>query len=114
MEPKPTSDSKAWSPHLETRSGFACKFTRKSGHIVALHYSDLVKIEYNPDLKGIILDYVGDRVTIIGINIMELFDALCEHKVAEVKEMHEPDHMMAHIVNGDGCYVTQLMCEVKG
>ncbi len=113
MEPKSGNETKAWSAHLERRLGFACKFIRKNGHIVALHYSDLVKVEYNPDLKGIILDFVGDRVTLFGINLMELFDALCEHRVAQVMEAHAPEHMMEHITSGDGCYITQVMVEIK-
>ena len=114
MEPKLGNEAKAWSAHLEKRLGYTCKFMRKNGHITALHYSDLVKIEYNPDLKGVILDYVGDRVTILGINLIELFDAFCEHKVAQVTEAHAPEHMIAHITSKDECYVTQVMVELKG
>lgn len=116
MELQSENSEKAYTLHLDKGAAFTCKFTRKSGHIMALHYSDLVKVEYNPDLRGIILDYVGDRVTILGINLMELFDALCDHRVANMVEAHAPQHLMDSITNSkeNNGYITQIMVEMKG
>ena len=62
-------------------------FRFKDGRMKSLPYSHLVETEYNPDV-GIILDYAGQRVTLYGRNLVELYTHFEEEDVGEVTEAH--------------------------
>ena len=63
-------------------------FRFKDGRMKSLPYSHLIETEYNPDMGGIILDYAGHRVTLIGRNLIELYTHFEEEDVGEVTEVH--------------------------
>lgn len=111
-EDKPTAVGPAAFRVFNNRKiGFAIDFKFESGHRKALSYADLVDAEYNPDLGGIILEGIGKRVTILGINLQGLYELLLDHEIGEVVERHEPEHMMATVANRGEAYVRELMWE---
>lgn len=89
--------------------GFAIDFKFESGRRRALAYADLVDTEYNPDLGGIILEGIGKRVTILGLNLIGLYEQIIDHEVGEVIERHEPEHLMAAVAKRGEPYVRELM-----
>lgn len=57
------------------------------GRMKSLPYTHLIETEFNPDV-GIILDFVGYRVTLYGRNLVSLYTAFEEEDVGEVTEHH--------------------------
>lgn len=58
------------------------------GRMKSLPYTHLIETEYNPDV-GIILDFVGYRVTLYGRNLVSLYTSFEEEDVGEVTEQHD-------------------------
>ena len=71
----------------------------------------LVDAEFNPDLGGIILEGIGKRVTILGVNLQGLYELIIDHEIGEVIERHEPEHLMADVAKRGEAYVRELMWE---
>src|SRR5262245_26119416 len=65
-----------------------CEFRLKTGNAVALAYSYLVKIEFDPS-EVIDLDFSAHRVRLVGRNLAPLFAGLVAQRVASVAEMDE-------------------------
>lgn len=101
----------AFRVFTQRKIGFAISFKFENGHRKAMSYADLVEAEYNPDLGGIILEGIGKRVTILGINLEGLYEQIIDHEIGEVVERHEPEHMMAEVAKRGDVYVRQLMWE---
>ncbi len=57
------------------------------GRMKSLPYTHLIETEFNPDV-GIILEFVGNRVTISGRNLVDLYNAFEDEEVGEVVEQH--------------------------
>lgn len=94
-----------------TRHGYGIVFKFKTGARRLFEYSDLVDAEYNPDLGGIILEGIGKRITLIGTNLVDLFDLIADHQLGEVTEQHEPAHMEAALAKAREPYIRQLIWE---
>ena len=94
-----------------TRLGYSIMFKFKNGSRRLFEYSDLVDAEYNPDLGGIILEGIGKRITLIGTNLVNLFDLIADHQLGEVIEQHEPAHMEAATAKAGEPYIRQLIWE---
>jgi len=102
---------KAFRNFTERKLGFAIDFRFENGRRRALSYADLVDAEYDPDLGGIILEGIGKRVTILGINLEGLYEQILDHEIGEVIERHEPEHMAASIAKAGEAYVRELIWE---
>lgn len=103
--------SRAFRTFSERPLGFAINFKFENGHRRALSYADLVDAEYNPDLGGIILEGIGKRVTIYGINLESVYERILDHEIGEITERHEPEHLMASVAKTGEPYVRELMWE---
>ena len=103
--------AKAFRTFTERKLGFAIDFRFENGQRRAMSYADLVDAEYNPDLGGIILEGIGKRVTILGINLEGLYELILDHDVGEVVERHEPEHMAEAVAKAGDAYIRQLMWE---
>ena len=57
------------------------------GRMKSLPYTHLLETEFNPDV-GIILEFVGYRVTLYGRNLVTLYTALEDEDVGEITEHH--------------------------
>lgn len=101
----------AFQVFTQRKIGFAIDFRFENGHRRAFSYADLVDAEFNPELGGIILEGIGKRVTILGINLDGLYELLLDHEVGAVVERHEPEHMMAAVAKRGEAYVRQLLWE---
>ncbi len=109
MRQKLGGDRRAAQPFRTFASGFATPASRVSfrfrdGRMKSLPYLQLVETEYNPDV-GIILEFVGNRVTIAGRNLLDLYDQFEDEMIGEVQEQHvnemaipEDAPYIAHIV----------------
>jgi hypothetical protein len=76
--------------HLaEAQQGFDSRigFRFVDGRMKSLPYTYLVETEFNPDI-GIILQFVGHRVTIAGRNLVSLYHGLEDGAVGELVEQH--------------------------
>lgn len=107
----PNRGNAAFRVFTQRKLGFAINFRFENGHCKALSYADLVDAEYNPDLGGIILEGIGKRVTILGINLEGLYEQIIDHEIGEVIERHEPEHMMATVAKRGEPFVRELMWE---
>jgi hypothetical protein len=74
---------------------------RKDGSVVALGYSWLERIEFEPS-SGITLRFAGQTVKIAGRNLntelrpnVRLLDGLCRHRVPWIQEADEPSSLRA-------------------
>lgn len=101
----------AFQVFVQRPIGFAIDFRFENGHRRAFSYADLVDAEYNPDLGGIILEGIGKRITILGINLTGLYELLLDHEVGAVIERHEPERMMAEVARRGEAYVRELIWE---
>ncbi len=97
--------------NARARSGYGIVFKFKNGSQRLFEYSDLVDAEYNPDLGGIMLEGIGKRVTVIGTNLITLFEDIADHRLGEVTEQHEPVHMEAAVAKTGEAYIRQLIWE---
>jgi hypothetical protein len=95
----------------KSRLGYGIVFKFKNGSRRLFEYSDLIDAEYNPDLGGIILEGIGKRVTLIGTNLIGLFDLIADHQLGEVIEQHEPPHMENITAKSGEPYIRQLIWE---
>ncbi len=110
-EQGPETGSAAFRVFKERKIGFAINFKFENGHRKAMSYADVVDAEFNPDLGGIILEGIGKRVTILGINLEGLYEMILDHEVGEVTERHEPEHLMDALAGRGEAYVRKLMWE---
>ena len=94
-----------------SRLGYGIVFKLKNGTRKLFEYSDLIEAEYNPDLGGIILEGIGKRITLIGTNLVGLFDLIADHQLGEVIEQHEPVHLEAATAKAGEPYIRQLIWE---
>lgn len=104
----PNFVASAFQVFTQRKIGFAIDFRFEKGHRKGFSYADLVDAEYNPDLGAIILEGIGKRVTIYGINLEGLYELLLDHEVGAVVERHEPEHMMAAVAKRGEAYVSRL------
>jgi hypothetical protein len=72
---------------------------RKSGEVVAIAYSWIERVEFNPT-EGITLHVHGDKIRIKGRNLnaearpeIRLFQGIARHRVAWVQEADRPGTM---------------------
>lgn len=101
----------AFRVFTQRKIGFVIDFTFENGHRKAFPYSELLDAEYNPDLGGIILEGIGKRVTILGVNLQGLYELIIDHEIGQVVEKHEPEHMMETVAGRGEAYVRELMWE---
>lgn len=95
----------------QRKIGYAIDFQFESGMRRMLPYSELIEAEYNPELGALLLEGVGKRVTIYGINLVGLYELIIDHEVGQVIERHEPEHMMATVATRGEPYVRELEWE---
>jgi hypothetical protein len=82
-----------------------CEFRLKTGNAVALAYSYLVKIDFDPS-AGIEMDFSAHAVKITGKNLAAVFAGLVAQRVAVVTEI---DELQAEAVLGkDATVVTGI------
>lgn len=76
-------------------SGFGSRigFRFADGRRKSLPYTQLVETEYNPDV-GIILEFIGHRVTLTGRNLVRLYAEFEDEVVGEVTERHAHEMMV--------------------
>lgn len=74
----------------DQKFGNRVTFEFRNGRRKSLPYMQLVETDFDPDV-GIILTYVGHRVTLTGRNIKELAIRFEEEQVGEVYEQHMRD-----------------------
>lgn len=60
-------------------------FEFENGNRLALPYSGILKIDYNPS-DGILLEWVNEHVRITGYNLGELYNLLVRHRVNSIRE----------------------------
>lgn len=107
----PNAGSAACRVFTQRKIGFAIDFRFENGQRRMMPYSELLDAEYNPDLGGIILEGIGKRVTILGANLVGLYEQIIDHEIGEITERHEPEHMMATIASRGEPYIRELMWE---
>ncbi|MBA4131674.1 MAG: hypothetical protein C0519_09640 [Hyphomicrobium sp.] len=110
-EQSPEFVNAAFRVFTQRKIGFAIDFAFENGRRRAFSYSELLDAEYNPELGGIIIEGVGKRVTILGINLEGLYELLIDHEVGQITERHEPEHMQEAVVNRGEAYIKQVMWE---
>lgn len=71
---------------LDSRIGF--RFL--SGLMKSLPYSHLVETEFDPAV-GVVLQFVGHKVTLAGRNLVGLYQSLEDGTVGEIVEQHVND-----------------------
>lgn len=57
----------------------------ENGNHLALPYSGILKIDYNPS-DGIVLEWMNEHIKIIGYNLGELYTLLVRHRVNAIRE----------------------------
>ena len=72
-------------PRLDNRIGF--RFS--NGAMRSLPYMQLIETEYNTDV-GIIMSFIGHRVTLSGRNLATLYLRIEEELICEIIERHQP------------------------
>jgi hypothetical protein len=102
---------RTFNERSSNRLGYGIVFKFKNGTRRLFEYSDLVDAEYNPDLGGIILEGIGKRITMLGTNLVGLFDEIADHQLGEVIEQHEPPHMEAELAKQSEPYIRELIWE---
>lgn len=102
------SEPAAFRHLAENLRGFGSRigFRFVDGGMKSLPYSHLVETAFDPT-AGIILEFVGHRVTITGRNLVALYDALEDEEVGEIVEQHANDMSLAE---GD-LYVARITWE---
>lgn len=70
------------------RFGSRLTFQFSDGRRKSLAYTQLIETEYNPDI-GVILTFIGHRVTLAGRNLVELALRLEEEMCGEISERHD-------------------------
>lgn len=105
----------AWSELRDLRFGNRIGFRFADGAMRSLPYTHLVETQYNPDV-GIILTFVGHRVTIAGRGLVELYLRIEEEIVAEIIERHDSFDFVATNVDTShaarSTYIDSLSFEV--
>ena len=97
--------------NARTRNGYGIVFKFKNGSQRLFEYSDLVDAEYSPDLGGIMLEGIGKRITLLGTNLIGLFEDIADHRLGEVTEQHEPVLMEAALAKEGEPYIRQMIWE---
>lgn len=100
------TDNIAFRPFASRTLGSRLGFRLADGRMKSLQYTHLTETEFNPDV-GIILEFVGHRVTLAGHNLFQLYYEIEAEEVGEIIERHSGDLALA-----DGsCYVRQIHWE---
>jgi hypothetical protein len=99
-------DACPYRPFANRAIGSRLAFRLADGRSKFLQYSHLNETELNPDV-GIILEFVGHRVTLTGRNLDQLHAELESEAVGEITEQHVPDFALP----ADACFIRQIMWE---
>lgn len=70
--------------------GLMLELRFKTRNSIALPYSYLTKVTYDPSV-GITIEFAGDTVQITGRNLDPVYHALVHHKAASIRERDETD-----------------------
>ncbi len=100
------AEAVAFRPFSNKTLGNRLGFRFADGRMKSLPYVQLVETEFNPAI-GIVLEFVGHRVTIAGRNLVQLYWELEAEEVGEVCEQHDRDFA----VPAGECVVTGLHWE---
>lgn len=102
-----------WLRGVRDRS-IMLELRRKDGHILAIGYSWIERVEFEPS-KGITLHLPGRQVTIIGSGLnkearptVRLFDGLIRHRVPWIREM---DRVEGFAADKEGVVVESIRWE---
>ena len=98
-----TDTSVAFRPFGEKAHGGRLGFRFADGRMRSLAYLQMIETEYHPDL-GIILEFVGHRVTLYGRNLTQLYYELETETVGEIIERHDRDFALPQ----ETCFVRQI------
>ena len=83
-------------------------FDFENGNRLALPYSGVMKIDFNPS-DGIVLEWGNEHIRVIGQNLGELYALLARHKVSAIRESRE-----AFRVEGEGeLFIREIARETK-
>ena len=99
---------RAYRELSDSRYGNRLSFQFANGNRKSLPYTHMIETEYNGDV-GVILTYVGHRVTIMGRNLFELNLRLEEENVGEIHERHDYHGLQ---VDENEPYVDRISWEV--
>jgi len=83
------SEPAAFRHLAEGHQGFGSRvgFRFADGRMRSLPYTHLVETEFDPKI-GIVLHFVGQRVTIAGRNLVGLYNGLEDGTIGEIIERH--------------------------
>lgn len=101
-----TNEQIAFRPFIQKALGNRLGFRLKDGRMKSLQYMHLMETEYNPDV-GIILEFVGHRVTLVGRNLMQLYWEIESEECAEIVEQHGGEFATPE---GE-CFIRQILWE---
>jgi len=78
-----------WDLHNETSGGYRVRFIFKNGSGLALAYSDVMEVHWMGDEQGDVIGFFNPNafvLRVLGKDLKELFRALSEHRVREIRE----------------------------
>lgn len=101
-----TQEATAFRPLLQRAMGSRLGFRMAGGTMKSLQYMHLMETEFNVDLGGIILEFAGHRVTILGRNLEQLYFELESEEVGEIWELHTDSAPF-----DDCCWVREILWE---
>jgi hypothetical protein len=100
------TEQAAFRPFQTKSYGSRLGFRFADGRMKSLPYTQLVETEFLPD-SGVILEFVGHRVTLYGRNLTQLYYELESEEVGEIIESHTRDFA----VPDGGCFVREIQWE---
>ena len=103
---EPEAGYRAYSQHGTDlrRREIMLRLVFANGNAMAVAYSSLVAVEFDPS-NGVVLDFIGRKVRIVGRNLDDLFLALTAHRVGVVREL---DELQAATVETGETVVTKI------
>lgn len=91
-DPEQKGGDPRWDFHSETSGGYRVRIVYKNGSALALAYSDFLELHWLGDEGDDLGDVIGlfnpnaFVLRFLGKDLMELFKALAEHRVMEIRE----------------------------
>ena len=81
----------AYRCFADKRMGSRLALRFVSGRMISLQYFQLENTEYSPEIGGIVLHFIKQRITIYGRNLQQLNFDLEDEMVGEIIERHVND-----------------------
>ena len=100
------NDATAFRPFSTKAAGSRIGFRFADGRMKSLPYMHLAETEFNPDV-GIILTFIGHRVTLTGRNLSQLYYEIEAEEIGEIIEQHARDLTLTEA----DCFVRQISWE---